>query len=217
MNPAPRQPHLLLLLLASFLLFTSSYPVDLAFRWTDPVEGMICGIVHVIICGPVWLFFGLPFGIMIHLMCRSLGWHRIRTLGILMPGIAAHVWVIACLLLFPTTPAGRFRESTGTDLPASIRELRADLSGGSGLSDPEYIFYFRCRPEDTEELIRTLRLAPAPFDEDLLTAPVDKSWPDPATWPGSRIYRGGPEDGSWWYYLRTDATREQVYFLSGHS
>ena len=123
MNPAPRQPDLLLLLAASFFLFTSSYPV----------------------------------------------------------------------------------------------ELRADLSGGSGLSDPEYIFYFRCRPEDTEELIRTLRLAPDPFDEDLLTAPVDKSWPDPATWPGSRIYRGGPEDGSWWYYLRTDATREQVYFLSGHS
>jgi hypothetical protein len=32
MNPAPRQPHLLLLLAASLFLFTSSYAVDLAFR-----------------------------------------------------------------------------------------------------------------------------------------------------------------------------------------
>jgi hypothetical protein len=46
MNAAPRQPHLLLLLLASFFLFTRSYAVDQAFRWSDPVEGMLCGIVR---------------------------------------------------------------------------------------------------------------------------------------------------------------------------
>lgn len=51
MNPAPRQPHLLLLLAVSFFLFTSSYAVDQAFRWSDPVEGMLCGIGHVILSG----------------------------------------------------------------------------------------------------------------------------------------------------------------------
>jgi hypothetical protein len=46
-----RQPHLLLLLAASFAMFTGGYVVDQAFRWTDPIAGVTNGLFHVWVLG----------------------------------------------------------------------------------------------------------------------------------------------------------------------
>jgi hypothetical protein len=204
-----RQPHLLLLLAASFVMFTGSYVLDQAFRWSDPREGIFNGLVHVFALGIVWLLYGLIPGLLIYGLYRWRGWHRFRTASIAFPGIAALVAVIIGLIFSPTTPARRLKQFTDADLPASAHNVRTHFTGG-GIADFGDTYYFRCSPAETDALIRALHLTPS-FDGDYFSKPAFPSWPDPSTWMGSTLYRG--DKGNWFYYLRTDAAREQVYLV----
>lgn len=208
-----RQPHILLLLAASFVMFTGSYVLDQAFRWSDPLQGIINGAFHTIFTGIAWLIYGLLPGLLIYGLYRWRHWQRFRSVAIVFPGIAALVAAIAGLILSPTTPARRLKQFTGADFPASARDLRTHFTGG-GVADFGDTYYFRCSPADTDALIRTLGLKPTDrYDQHFFSERPFPSWPDPSTWAGSMLYRGGKDDGGWSYYLRTDAAREQVYLL----
>jgi hypothetical protein len=207
------QPHLLLLLVASFVLFTGSFVLDQAFRWTDPLEGITSGVFHVFFTGIAWLLYGLVPGLLIYGLYRWRGWQRFRTVAIVFPGIAALVVAIVGLIASPTTPAKRLKQFTGADLPASTRDLRTHFTGG-GVADFGDTYYFRCSPNDTDALIRALSLTPTDsHDQHFFSKRPFPAWPDPSTWTGSTLYRGGRDEGGWFYYLHTDAPREQVYLL----
>jgi hypothetical protein len=212
-TPHP-QPRLLVLLLASFLMFTGSNVLNETFRWSDPLEGMANGMIEVIFMGFVWLFFGLVPGLLIDGLYRWLAWQRFRTLAITAPGIAALSMIITGLIFDPNTPAGRLKHFTGADIPASARDLRAHYSGG-GLADYGDFYYFRCEPTDTEALIRALQLKIDESNSGWFEKSPFPGWPNPADWVGSTLYIGERDNFSWFYYLRTDAAREQVYLFVG--
>jgi hypothetical protein len=208
----PRQPHLLKLLVVSFLMFTGSDVLNQAFRWSDLMEGLFNGVFNSIFIGIAWLFYGLVPGLLVAGLYRWRGWRRFRTVAITAPGIAALTLTIAGLIFDPPTPAGRLKRFTGADIPSSARDLRAHFSGG-GLADFGDFYYFRCTPEDTDVLIRALGLIPV--ESPWFEKPPFPAWPDPATWAGSTLYGGGRDENRWFYYMRTDATREQVYLFIG--
>ena len=213
MTTTHRQPHLLHLLVGSFVLFTGSFVLDQAFRWTNPLEGIMSGLFHVFFTGIAWLFYGLVPGLMIYGLYRWRGWRRFRTIAIIFPGIAALVVTMVGLFISPNTPAKRLKEFTGADLPASTQDLRTHFTGG-GFADYGDTYYFRCNPTDTDALILALGLTPTgSYDQHFFSRRPFSSWPDPSTWEGSTLYRGGRAEGGWFYYLRTDAAREQVFLL----
>ncbi len=201
------------LLAASFALFTGSFILDSAFRWSNPLEGIVSGVIHVLFTGIVWLFFGLVPGLIIYGLYRWRRWQRGRTVAIVFPGIVALILAVVGLIVSPTTPAARLKRSTGAELPSSARDLRAHFTGG-GFADYWDTYYFRCSSADTDTLIRALSLTQAgSFDQLQPSTRPSLSWPDPSTWAGGTLYRGGKGDGLWFYTLRTDATREQVYLI----
>jgi len=209
-----RQPHFLVLLTASFLMFTGSNVLNETFRWSDPLDGMANGLIEVIFTGFVWLFFGLVPGLLMDGLYRWRGWQRFRSLAITALGIAALTLTIAGLIFDPTTPAGRLKHFTSADIPTSARDLRAHFSGG-GLADYGDFYYFRCEPTDTEALISALHLKLDDSSSGWFEKPPFPGWPNPADWAGSTLYIGGRDNFSWFYYLRTDATRQQVYLFIG--
>lgn len=211
----PRHPHLLLLLASSFLLFTGSFVLDQAFRWSNPMEGIVNGVFHIFFTGMAWLVYGLAPGLLLYGLYRWRGWQRFRTVAIVFPGIVAFVATVVGLFVSPTTPASRLNQFTGAVLPASIHDLHTHFTGG-GIADYGDTYYFRCSPADTETLIQALGLTPTDsYDEHFFSEPPFPSWPDPSSWAGSTLYRGDRNDGAWFLYLRTDAAREQVYLLVG--
>lgn len=209
-----RQPHLLVLLTASFLMFTGSYVVDQAFRWSDPIEGIASGLFHVFFTGIAWLFSGLVPGLVVASLYRWRGWRRFRTVAITATGIAALALTIAGLIFDPTTPAGRLKDFAGAELPSSARDLHTHFSGG-GIADYSDYYYFRCEAADTEALIRALHLKIDESSSGWFEKSPFPGWPNPTDWVGSTLYAGDRDNHSWFYYLRTDATREQVYLFIG--
>jgi hypothetical protein len=213
-SPPPlRLASLLFPLAGSFALFTGSFVIDQAIRWTDTLDGIINGLVQTIVTGLFWMVFGLLPGLLIYSLFQWRGWQRFRTIAILSPAIAIAVLVMANLITSPPTPAHRLKNSTGAELPASAREIRTYFSGG-GLHDYTDIYYFRCSAADTDALIRALNLSPIETEVESLflqIGPSFQSWPDPSTWSGSTQYRGHSDDDQWSYALQTDAAREQIY------
>ncbi len=194
-------------------MFTGSFVLDQAFRWSDPLEGIASGVFHVFFTGIAWLFYGLLPGLLVYGLYRWRHWQRCRSVAIAFPGIAALIFVVVGLTFSPTTPSKRLKQFTGADLPASARDLRTHFTGG-GVADIGDTYYFRCSSSDTDALIRALNLTPTEsYDQHFFSKRPFPSWPDPSTWVGSALYRGGRDDGGWFYYLRTDAAREQVYLL----
>jgi hypothetical protein len=205
---------MLLPLAVSFGLFTGAVVLDQAFRWTDPLEGIASGAMQAVLAGIAWLFFGLAPGLLIHGIYRWRGWQRFRTVAIASPGIAALALAIIGLVFSPTTPATRLKRFTGADLPSSAHDIRTHFSGG-GFADYSDTYFFRCSSTDTNKLIQALHLGLAePHDKEMFHR-ISPDWPDPSTWLGSSIYRGGRDNGAWFYYLLTDSSREQVYLLIG--
>lgn len=208
-----RQSFLLSPLAVSFVLFTGSFVLDQAFRWSDPLEGITNGVFHVFFTGIAWLVHGLIPGLLVYGLYRWRRWQRFRNVLIALPGIAALVIVIADLVLNPPTPSGRLKRFTGADLPSSARDLRTNFTGG-GIADFGDTYYFRCTQAETDALISALGLTPiGDVEQHGFHKRQFPSWPDLSTWEGGTAYGGGRADGVWSYYLCTDATREQVYLF----
>lgn len=208
-----RQPRFWLPLAGSFGLFTGAYVLDQAFRWTEPIDGMLNGVGHIFVTGLLWVPFGLLPALVLHGIFRWRGWERFYAFAIIAPAIAALAYIIVGLIVAPTTPARWLKAVTGADLPASARDIKAHFSGG-GLADPYCIYFFRCSPAETSRLIEALNLKSDQCnDQSPFTNAPFASWPDPSTWKGSTRYCGGKNQGAWVYELLKDASGEQVYLL----
>ncbi len=215
--PATRQPPLLLLLAVSFALFTASFIVDQALRWTNPVDGFLNGLFHVMFTGPAWLFMGLIPGLLIQGLYRWRGWKRFRTMAIISPGLVYFVIGLSGLITSPPTAAGRLKKTGGVELPSTARDILTRFTGG-GLTDYSDIYYFHCSPADTAQLIQALQLEPLELAEEKERAgqspgPIPPGWPDPSTWHESTTYKRWIEERGRSYTLLTDSSREQVYFF----
>lgn len=198
-------------LFLSFALFAGSFVVDQAFRWTDSMKGIQNGLYHAPLLGISWLVFGLLPALAIHGLYRWRRWHRFRVPLLLLPGIVPVALVTANLIFDPQTPAQRFKQFTGVDLPASTLDLRAHFSGG-GIADYTDCYYFRCSSEDTNRLIEALhRISEptAPTSSGFERAPFP-NWPDPSTWNRTERYSGWWNHEVWGYDLITDHDRKQV-------
>ncbi len=211
--PVPHQPPLLLLLAVSFALFTGSFVFNQALRWTNPVDGFLNGLFHVMFTGPAWLVMGLIPGLLIHGLYRWRGWKRFRSVAIIFPGLVCFIMGLADLITSPPTAAGRLRSTGGADLPSSARDILTRFTGG-GLTDYTDIYYFRCSPADTGQLIQALQLELVEEKARVGQFPrVPPGWPDPSTWHGSTAYERWIEERGRSYILLTDSSREQVYFF----
>ena len=211
--PATRQLPLLLLLAVSFALFTGSYMVDQTFRWTNPVDGFLNGLFHVMITGPAWLVMGLIPGLLIQGLYRWRGWKRFRSVAIISPGLIVFMMGLAGLISSTPTAAGRLRSTGGVELPSTAHDILTRFTGG-GLTDYTDIYYFRCSPPDTAQLIQALQLELAEEKERVgQFPPIPPGWPDPSTWHGSTVYERWIEERGRSYTLLTDSSREQVYFF----
>lgn len=208
-----RKPHLLILLVASFVILVSAFVIDQACRWSDPLEGNLNGLVHSILLGPGWFIIILPLSLVIYGVFRWRRWERNRSLAVLAPSLACFLATLAGLIVDPPTAPHRFYRFTEVNLPASVRDIRTHFTGG-GLADYGDTYYFRCSAEDTDRLIAALGLRLADeYDQDWFATRPIPSWPDPSAWTGRLVYRGGRNH--WFYYLVTDASREQVYLFIG--
>ncbi len=211
--PVPRQPSLLLLLAVSFALFTGSYMVDQTFRWTNPVDGFLNGLFHVMFTGPAWLVMGLIPGLLIQGLYRWRGWKRFRSVAIISPGLVYCVMGLSGLITSPPTAGGRLKKTSGVELPSTARDILTQFTGG-GLMDYGDIYCFRCSPADTDKLIQALRLSlVSPESGGKQPSPVPSSWPDPSTLRGGLVYERFREEEKWIYTLITDSSREQVYLF----
>jgi hypothetical protein len=213
--PPLRLASLLIPLAGSFALFTGSFVIDQAVRWTDTLDGIRNGLVQTIVTGLFWMVFGLLPGLLIYSLFQWRGWQRFRTIAILSPAIVIAVLVMVNLITSPPTPAHRLKSFTGAELPASAREIRTYFSGG-GLRDYTDIYSFRCTAAETDALIRALYVSPVETEVEfsaLHLPPSFPSWPDRSTWSGGTYYHGESHlhGGRWSYTLQTDAAREQIY------
>jgi hypothetical protein len=204
-------PSLILALGGSFFLFTGSFVLDQAFRWSDPLAGIANGIFHIPITGVGWLIYGLIPTLLIYALYRWQGWARFRTLAFLLPAFPVLFTTIANLISNPTTPESRLKKYTGADLPATAREIHTHFTGG-GICDYGDTYAFRCSAADTAKLIETLNLTEA--NPGQRSGPFHRpapDWPDPSTWADATTYVGGTENEVWYFFLTTDSTREQVF------
>lgn len=213
MTLAQRKPHFGLLLLTSFALFISACVLDQAVRWSNPFEGALNGVLQTVFTGFAWLFFILPLSLGIYGLYRWRRWERHRIIAILAPSLACHLLVLAGFVFDPPTPSHRLHRFTGAQLPSTGHNFRTHFTGG-GLADVLDTYYFRCSAAETDRLISELGLKIADqYDQDKFATAPFPDWPQPSDWVGKRVYRGGREH--WFYYLATDAAREQVYLLVG--
>ena len=211
--PAPRQPSLVFLLAVSFALFTGSFMVDQALRRTNPVDGFLNGLFHLMFTGPAWLVMGLIPGLLIQGLYRWRGWKRFRSVAIISPAIVYFVMGLSSLITSPPTAAGRLKKTGGVELPSTARDILTQFTGG-GLTDYGDIYCFRCSPADTAQLIQALQLSlVAPANEGRQPWPIPSSWPDPSALRGRLVYERFREDEKWIYTLITDSSREQVFLF----
>ncbi len=222
---SPSKHHSVLALTGlAYALFLASAIIFDSILCTNHLRGARSGFVHGIFCIVPWCLVVLPVSGLVHALCRRNGWWRARTIALLLPGMASVIFLSGSLILAPPTAANLFKKNTGQPLPPGCTEVRMFHEGsclGFGMTS---IFSFRCRPEDTDELIRILRiLRMDPQSDQSQTQPlniinrnVTASWPDPATWKGSNVYFVDDDDsitGLWQAWLIADSTRERVYVV----
>ncbi len=210
-EPIEQKPmHLGIVLLISFLLFTSGFIVTETIRWTDHFRGFVNGIHHLLFFGIGWLMYGLPWYLLGCFLYRKRDWSRYRARWVLVPSALMFAVFPASLVIDPPTAAHRFKQSTQTELPGSLQELHFRFTGG-GMADQSDTYYFRTTAEEMESLIKRMRLEP----QNVVVTGSDSlpGCPDPSTWKGLREYRrvSDSEFPQWYLYLVTDETKTQAY------
>ena len=213
MKPIPKQPSLVILLGVSFWLFVGSFILNDMIRWTNPWAGFVSAWGQSGIYGIVWLGVGLVPGLLIAGISRQGGWWgRSRTIAVLLPGIGMFCYMLSSLIMNPPTASHRFKRFTGVDFPSSAREVRTNFTGG-GIADYSDAYLFHCAPADTEKLIADLKMEPADSYTSYPYLPAP-GWPEPSAWTESPLYYGeGKGPGEWYYFLLTNASRDEVYLF----
>ena len=215
----PKQLHFALLLVISFVLFNGAYVVDQIFRWSNHLEGLMGGIIHVMFFMVPWAMILLPWSLLVLALYKWRGWQRWRTHVVLAPSYLVMLLSIAGLVFQPPTPSRRFESRTGIELPENAQKLRYHFSGG-GFIDYTDIYCFETTPEEVDRLIRGMGMN---GDGSMLekvnghtSVQYIPGFPDFRKWPGAVEYSkfDFPNTG-WFYHLITDESRTKVYIMIG--
>ncbi len=125
---------------------------------TDVLQGAEMGAMNGIVLSPLMLIVTLPLGL--------LGWG----IGTWNPLRRWRLWIsLALPVLLPFSgivgaakdrldPGRRFTRLTGVAFPASAKVVHWEFSGG-GFADLLHTYELICTPEETDRLIRELKLA----------------------------------------------------------
>ena len=215
----PAKPmRLVYALLLSFPLFGVGYVIEQTIRWTNHLDGLMSGLIHLIflsIASPIYL---IPWALIVHFSFRKRTNQKRRTLWMFGPSILMCLLSISSLVTNRPTPKYRFKQLAKADLPANLESLNYRFSGG-GLSDYSDTYYFKTSSAEIDRLIREMGLEEDEFYGDSSTShtiisPLPGS-PDFKKWLDHKQFRGGRDLGSWHYYLITDKLKTQVYINVG--
>lgn len=205
-----------LLLLISFATFNSGFIIDQTVRWSNHFQGLMNGLLHVMVYGMIWCIFLLPWSLLVFALYRWQKWKRFRAYWVLAPAVLALLVAIGALITHPATPQNRFRRFAKTELPSNIKNLHFHFAGG-GFADYWDTYYFETTPEEVERIIQKLDLSHDKsygFEGHYNTS-IEKipGWPDFSSWEGAKQYRGHDEKKHWFYSLITNSSETKVYIL----
>jgi hypothetical protein len=215
----PAKPmRLVYALLLSLPLFGAGFVIEQTIRWTNHLDGLMSGLIHLIFFSIGAAIYLIPWALIVHFSFRKRANQKRRTLWMLGPSILMCLLSISSLVTNPPTPRHRFKQLAKADLPAKMESLNYHFSGG-GLADYHDTYYFKTSPTEVDRLIREMGLEEDEFYGDQSTShtiisPLPGS-PDFKKWPGHMQFRGGRDEGSWHYYLITDKLKTQVYINVG--
>lgn len=210
-----KQLHFAAALACSFVLVTGAFVVDQSIRYTNHLEGLVSGLVHVFFTGIGWVVYFLPWSLLVYAMYVWRKWNRFRTAWIITPALLCFLWQLSGLITSPPTPQHRLKQYASATLPLGSEGLRYYFRGG-GVADYSDTYYFKCSKADVDRLILEMQLEQDPSFEQLeawwpIVALPDA--PDPKTWKAARMYRRN--DDGWSYYLLVNADSTEVYIHYG--
>ena len=142
-----------MLILGSFCVVTTLIVLSQALRWGNFREGLIVeGMMLLFLAIPLVIFLGGLQGILalIFMSKKRRAWWR-STIVILPSLVLIAGLLFETVSLFPHERRARneLEDHLGGPLPASVRNVTLDFSGGI---DPGWIFDFDISPEDFETL-----------------------------------------------------------------
>lgn len=195
------------LFVLSLLIFVGAIIVDTGVRCRSVGAALTLGLMNGLFFGGVlWVFVGVPVGLVVLGVYRWQGWHRFLNIMILTPSLCVLAFTTYGLIAHPTTAESRLRKLTGLEFPTSTKDLRSEYFGG-GFCDSTDVFFFRCTREDAQKFIQTLKLKRlSPEEQDFYHGAASPDWPDEFR------YTGDSENQFSLYYLQTDSTGTQVLF-----
>src|SRR5688572_6971662 len=127
---AVRRLSFLKLLLISFGLWTGSFVIEQIIRWSNPLEGFVCGLFHIFFMGISWAALILPWGLVVGGLYKAFEWQRFRSHWILIPSMSALAFTFISLIQSPPTARGSFRRYAGTEMPPEATNVEYHLTGG---------------------------------------------------------------------------------------
>jgi hypothetical protein len=211
-EPTPERPFgFWSLLFIWFGIFSLSFIIQEAFRWSNPLEGLLNALFHIAFFGIFWIINFLLWSLLVYCLYRWRKWRRFRSQCVLAPVLLLLLATVVSLVFNPPTAAGRFSRLAETPLPADARNLKFELRGG-GIADYCDTYYFETTPEEVDRLIREIGLV-----EDEFYTPASHRFrklpdtPDPREWQGSRRFRKSDDRDHWFHELITDGTKTRVY------
>jgi hypothetical protein len=194
-------------------IFSLSFIIQEAFRWSNPLEGIFNALFHSLFLVIFWIIGFLLWSLPIYGLYHWRKWRRYRSQCVLAPVLLLLLATVVSLVFDPPTAAKRFSRFARAPLPADATNLKFELRGG-GISDYSDIYYFETTPTEVDRLIREIGLV-----EDEFYTPSQHSFiklpgvPDPAEWQGSKRFQKSDDRAHWFHELITDATRTRVYIL----
>lgn len=217
MEPA-KPMRLVYALLLSLPLFGVGYVIEQAIRWSNHLEGLISGLVHLVylcLAAPIYL---IPWALIVHFSFRKRAKQKRRTLWMLGPSILMCLLSISSLVTNPPNAEQRFRKFAKTELPASLSDLKTHFSGG-GMADYGDTYYFKTSSTEIDRLIREMKL-----EEDESYSQQESPYsiikvladsPDYREWVGAKKFVAWDDRKHWFYHLITDASKTQAYIFVG--
>jgi hypothetical protein len=207
--------HFLLLLGASYVVYVLTSAVITALSWTDHYHGIITGLFAAVFPGSfAWGIIFLPLTLLAGLICRHPKAARFRTFAIV---FAPSLLIVGFAAFNPPTARNFFNGETGTPVPPLATGFLSYQSGegfgAEAFGGRHDYYYFKCAPQDVQNLISTLKLAEvdAKAPPTTINAPAP-GLPNPNLWPGKRVFQlSQTEPDMLFITLITDDKQDQVY------
>ena len=220
-EPKPKQLSFGSLLLISLALFNGVYVFNELFRWSNPIQGLVNGLIHCIFYSIAWLIIFIPWSLLVmglYVLFKRKKW---RSHVVLSPVYLIVGMTLLGLIIQPPTAAKRFEGSTGIEFPKGVKNLKRHFSGG-GIADYMDLYSFETTPDEVDRLIEGMGIDLG-MKGTLLSevnqhssVQVIPGGPDYRDWSGAIEYskHDFPKSG-WFCYLITDESRTKVYIMVG--